>query len=240
MCPSGDELLCFPCLPIIPPTALPPSLPTIMAASVRAGPPVANAGPQSQLVCCSRGAWCGAAAAVCSLRPFLLWSLLCSSHLINNDCTSHRNFPFSIFCHPPLAHPHPYHTHRPPDQQQDKWCPTTWWLATPKPASDTTARLVFQACFHDSLAVEGAESHWTSIVNWSQEWWKTMKMLTATSEQGESGELNTNIKDAIISLLAPIHYYILFQIWEHFYSSSWCVWYCHGWHVIVRFVLSLW
>lgn len=94
--------------------SLPPSLPSSMASLVR-GPPVASGGPQSQLACCSRRAWCGAPAAVCSLRPFLLWSLLCSSHLINNDCTSHKNFPFSIFCHPPPAHPHPYHTHNGPE-----------------------------------------------------------------------------------------------------------------------------
>lgn len=42
----------------------------------------------------------GSGAAVCSPLPFLLWSPLCSSHLITNDCTSQRNFPFSIFSHP--------------------------------------------------------------------------------------------------------------------------------------------
>lgn len=84
----------------------------------------------------SGGAWCGAAVAVCSIRPFLLWSLLCSSHLINNDCTSHWNFPFSIFCHhPPQLAPT---TQLPPDQQQDKWCPTTWWLATQHPHQPVT------------------------------------------------------------------------------------------------------
>ena len=95
----------------------------------------------------------------CLLPPPLpaLISLLCSSHLINNDCTSHRNFPFSIFCHPLRLTPT---TQRPRDQRQDKWCPTTWWLATetPTPACDTTACLVFQACLHDSVAVEGKES----------------------------------------------------------------------------------
>lgn len=118
-----------------------------------------------QLVYYSGRAWSGAAAAVCSIRPFLLWSLLCSSHLINNDCTSHWNFPFSIFT---LLHGSLPTTQLPPDQQQDKWCPTTWWLATATPplAGDATARLVFQAHSHDSVAVEGTENYWSAIVNY--------------------------------------------------------------------------
>lgn len=56
-----------------------------------------------------------------SALSLLLWSLLCSSHLIN-DCTSHRNFPFSIFCHPmePIPSPNPI-KQQPPDQWQDKY-----------------------------------------------------------------------------------------------------------------------
>lgn len=105
----------------------------------------ASAGPQLQLVCCSGRAWRGAAAAVCSLRPFLLWSLLWSSHLINSDCTSHRNFPFSIFCHPPCLIPTPT-TQRPPDQRQDKWCPTTWWLTTATQHNSTHGISMTQLC----------------------------------------------------------------------------------------------
>lgn len=60
---------------------------------------------------------------------------------------------FSIFYFlSPRAHPH----------RQDKWCPTTPWLATPKPGCDTTACLVFQSHFHDSVTM-GVEGYSLSV-----------------------------------------------------------------------------
>lgn len=63
--------------------------------------------------------WCGAVEGLDVGRqqlspPFTpSCSLLWSSHLINSHCTSHWNFPFSIFCHSPRQ-PIPPRPPRPP------------------------------------------------------------------------------------------------------------------------------
>lgn len=95
----------------------------MLSPSLALAPVTAGGGPLTQLVCCSGKAWCEAAAAVCCPRPFLLWSLQFTPD--QQHCTSHRNFPFSIFSYPqpPPSPLLPLTTKQSPDRQQDKWFP---------------------------------------------------------------------------------------------------------------------
>lgn len=107
------------------------SLPPRMAGVVRAGGrgpgagAVVRARPQSQLVCCSGTAWLdvGLQQLSASSAPPALISAL---QFTPDQQWLHFTQEFSIFyfLSPSTAHPHHI---TPPDQWQDKWCPTTWW-----------------------------------------------------------------------------------------------------------------